>query len=322
MNAPALRLVVNGDTRRTEMAAALARMNSPLGRRAREYVNGRVDRQEISRGTATRTRTVLSYLCESFGQRPVDRLSHKDIDRWRASRHYLSPATLRNDISTVRGFVRWLQRERHVRNDPMAYTKPPKVPRSVPRALTRDEVDQLWSVLPDDRARAIVALMLGCGLRRIEVLRLEVADWDRRDGTIRVLGKGGHQRTVPVPGFVADHLDSYLCTARLGPMIRTLDGTRGLAHSTLGRMMEKWMREAGIKTAAFDGRNCHSLRHTLASEVADVESDLRVLQEILGHQYLTSTQVYLRRTQLPKMREAMEAAAADMRTADTATTTY
>lgn len=286
------------------------RMQTPLGALVRVYVNGRLARGEIMRGSATRTRTILSYLADTFGHRPVANMGHADIDRWRATRGHLSPATLRTEISVVRGFVRWLQRERHVRTDPMAYTKPPRVPRTVPRALTRSEVEALWRVLPDERARAIVALMLGCGLRRCEVLRLQVGDWDRRLGTIRVHGKGNHERVIPIPGYVATHLERYLVDARWGPMIRRLDGVTSISSSYLGRLVQEWMVEAGVKHAPLDGKACHALRHTLASEVADVEPDLRVLQEILGHRYLTSTQVYLRRVQLPRMRAAMEAAAA------------
>lgn len=285
------------------------RFETPLGRLAKRYVKGRLERGELARSSSRSIKTVLGALVETFGARPVEQLGPSDIDRWLATTRHLAAATRRSQLSAVRGFMLWLQRERHIRNDPLRFTKPLRVPRTVPRALTRDETDALWAVLPDDRARAIVALMLGVGLRRCEVLGLQVGDWDRRERTLRVVGKGGHQRLLPVPDHVRVHLDRYLVGALRGPMIQRVDGPGGISNSYLGILMKQWMYDAGIKSSPHDGRACHSLRHTLASEVVDVEPDLRVVQQILGHQSLTSTQIYLRHIQMPKMRAAMEAAA-------------
>ncbi len=291
-----------------ETKVSPGRFETPLGRLMLTYCSGRVARQEVTMATIRRTKTVLGVFSETYGRRPVEQLGRSHVERFLEIRGtQVAPATLRHDIVAIKGFARYLLRERHIKRDPMAYVQRVRVPRSVPRALTRDEVSKLWAVLPDDRARAIVALMLGCGLRRAEVQNLQVGDWDQRDQTLRILGKGGHERVVPVPAFVAAALRRYMTAKALGPMITTQDGSRGLSHSYYGRMMGAWMADAGIKSAAHDGRSCHSLRHTLASDVADIEPDLRVLQQILGHVNLTSTQIYLRRVHLPKMRAAMDA---------------
>jgi integrase/recombinase XerC len=224
------------------------------------------------------------------------------------SRAHLSPGTRRNELSIMRGFVAWLQQERHVRRSPLVGVRPPKVPRSVPRALTRDECDAIADVLPDARAHAIFVLMRRCGLRRCEVLGLEVGDWDRGAETLRVTGKGSHERLVPVPDDVTAALRVYVAWPA-GPMVRTLDGRRGISTSYLGRLVSSWMFDAGVKVAPWDGRAAHSFRHTIASEVADIVSDLRVVQELLGHRSLMSTQVYLRRVNLGATRSALDAAA-------------
>lgn len=272
------------------------------------YVASRLTRREIGRLTAARTRTVLGSFARVFGQRPVKNMSVTDIERWLRTRQHVAVSTLRYDIVTLRTFVKWLRNEGELRNDPMKTILNPKTPRSVPRALTRTEVRALLSVLPDARANAIAMLMLGLGLRLTEVASLQAGDWDQVARTLRVTGKGGHTRLLPVPGRVATALTRYRPQPS-GAMIRHHDGSHGLSAKRISALMREWMWTAGIKHAPYDGRACHSLRHTLASEVADVEPDMRVLQQILGHVSLTSTQIYLRGVESARLRSALEEAA-------------
>lgn len=282
---------------------------TPLRKLVELYATGRINRREVTRATGTRQRSVLRSFAASYGHREVKQLSAVDVERWIGERApHLAPGSRRYEVATLRQFMQWLRRERHIRTDPMLNVKNPKVPRRVPRALSRDETARIWEALPDDRARAMFALMRGLGLRRCEVLAAQVGDWDQTVKTLHVTGKGGHQRVVPVPDVVAVHLARYLAGARItaGPMIRTLDGTRGISNCYVGVLVRQWMELAGVKTGAYDGKAAHSLRHTLASEVADVEPDLRVVQDLLGHVSLSSTQVYLRRTTIALLRSAMD----------------
>lgn len=290
------------------LAAAESEEMRAIRRLTAQYVRERVQRHEIVKSSARRMRTVLSYFAQSYGGRDPAKMGRKDVERWLATRAHLGAGTRRNEVVIVRGFVKWLREMRILKADPMLGIKSPKVPRAVPRALTDDEARRLWFALPDPRARAIVALMIGVGLRREEVITVQVGDWDRGGRTLRVLGKGGHVRLLPVPQAVAAVLELYVSHSA-GPMIRREDGVHGISNSYVGRLMRTWMESAGIKNAAFDGKACHSLRHTLASRVADREPDLRVLQQILGHVSLTSTQIYLRHAEMGKLRAAMEGAA-------------
>lgn len=272
------------------------------------WVNGRVRRREITADTARRYRTVALSFAVSYGGRPVKSMGRHDIERWIETRSHLAPGTLRNDVNQVRQFVTWLQREKHIARNPMLDIRTPKVPRSVPRALTAAEARRFWESLPDLRARAIVTLMLGLGMRRAEVLGLQVGDWDRRAGVIVVTGKGGHMRMLPILPAQADHLQRYLDSIGVtaGPMIRTEDGTRSISNCWLGMLVAQWMRDCGVKHRPLDGKAAHALRHTAASDIADVESDLRVVQQFLGHQSLATTQVYLRRIDVGEIRAALE----------------
>lgn len=313
---PHLRLVVGSQTKPATAPAVHAdATHMTLSGHIQRYLHDRRTRGEITDITVANQRSILNSFARSYGQRPVRNLARRDIERWMSSRskcadgHSRSPGSRRTDFSIVHTFVTWMLRERIITRNPMIDIPPPKVPRSVPRSLTADEVRKVWAVLPNLRARAIVVLMYSLGLRKIEVHRLQVGDWDRTAGVLTVTGKAGHQRGLPVTPTEAHHLNAYLESIASvgGPMIRTGDGERALGVGHMGHLMADWMRAAGIKRAPRDGKGCHSWRHTAISDLADVEPDLRVLQEFAGHIHLSSTQVYLRRITLAKVRAAMDA---------------
>lgn len=254
-------------------------------------------------------RNILRRFAQTVGNRPVRNLSPADVERWLRTRHHCAAGTVRLELVTIRGFAKWLRRHGHVQRDVFRDVRMPRLPRSVPRSLGAAEVDALVAVLPDDRAHAIVALMLGLGLRRAEVAGLQAGDWDREAETLVVVGKGGHARMLPVPARVAAALNRYRPRLTSGPLIQRLDELGPLSPARISDLMSEWMLLAGIKAGPYDGKACHSLRHTLATNVADVEPDLRVVQQVLGHASLVSTQVYLRGVETGRMRAALEAVA-------------
>ncbi len=273
------------------------------------YLAQRLALHELTPLTARNHRSALSTFSRSCGRRPVERLSPRDVERWLATRHHLAPATRRSQFSYIRSFCSWLVKRRYVRTDPTADVKAPRLPRSVPRALPRDDIGRLLAACPDERGRAIVWLMVGMGLRCVEVARLEVGDWDRAVGVMVVEGKGRHQRALPVPLDVEAAVGAYLHRhpATAGPLIRSYRVPPEALHAdTISGMVSEWMALAGIKRLPRDGVSAHALRHTAASDVLEHCHDLRVVQAMLGHQHLSSTSVYLRRAAIGQMREAMD----------------
>ena len=272
------------------------------------YMRGRVARHEIQRTTASHQRTMLLGFAGSYGKRPVNVLSRRHVEAWLEGRHDLAPGSRRNEFQALRQFTRWLLQERAIKTDPCAHMRAPKVPRPIPRAMPQADVVALIGALPDDRARVVVALMLRMGLRRAEVVRLQDGDYDQVGQTLVVVGKGGHTRILPVPSDVARSLREYAANQgrTAGPLVHRLDGQGGISNSRLGQLIRAWMEDAGVKSRAGDGRAAHSLRHTMATRVVEVEPDLRVVQQILGHISLTSTQIYLRHAELGRVRAAME----------------
>ena len=276
------------------------------------YVRGRVRRGEIKHNTAARNRSILMAFAASYGKRKVALMGRHAIERWLEERSPdLAPASRRNEFQAVRQFVRWLIAEKHLKSDPMAGMKAPRVPRSVPRAMPSADVDKLLDVLPDARARLAISLMVRLGLRRNEVITVQVGDYDADAETLTVLGKGGHTRLLPVPPDVSRAIRDYLAVRgwTAGPMILREDGSAGLSNSRIGQMVRGFMEDAGVKARPYDGRAAHSLRHTAATNVVAVEADLRVVQQFLGHASLTSTQRYLAHAEIGKIRSALEKSA-------------
>lgn len=278
----------------------------PLSRR---YLDERARRSEIGGNTLRNQRSILASFTREFGNRPPERLTRRFIERWLGTIGHLAPSTRRYQLSTVRVFCRWLIERGVIDRDPTDGLAPIRQPRAVPRALNPADVAALLRALPDQRARAIVWLMVGCGLRCCEVSRLTVSDYDPHSRTITVIGKGSHERVLPVPARVAREVDRYLDETGVvtGPLIRgAYNPSAGIGADTISKYVSRWMGDAGIKHNRRDGRSAHALRHTAASDVLDRGADLRVVQAMLGHQHLNTTSIYLRRANLGQLRAAME----------------
>lgn len=158
-------------------------------------------------------------------------------------------------------------------------------------------------MLPDPRAVAIVAVMERMGLRCVEVARLEVADWDRAERLIYVWGKGGRRRTVPVPDDVAAALAPHVRDRDRGPIF-------GIGAARLSQLVSQWMRQAGLKSEARDGKSAHALRHRAATEAYRRTKDLQAVQQLLGHKNVATTDRYLARADLDRVRAALGVQAA------------
>jgi integrase/recombinase XerD len=275
---------------------------------AEEYVRERVVRKELTRQTARNVRCALVRFAHFAGEGPVGELDYRAVEAWLADRAHLAAATRRSQFSAVHTFCAWLHRRRLIDRSPTLDVPAPKLARSVPRALPETSVARFLTACPDHRAKAIGWLMVGMGLRCVEVAGLQVGDWDRGRGLMVVQGKGSHERALPVPEPVIIAVDAYLAEhpTFTGPLVRSYRRPScGLGADTISGLVARWMDDAGIKHRARDGVSAHALRHTAASDVLDRCKDLRVVQQMLGHQHLATTSIYLRRAALGPMREAM-----------------
>lgn len=272
------------------------------------YVNARRQRGEISRSTAADLRSRLDGLDRSFGDRPLGQLGTKAIEAWLGSIGQHAPATRRAYRSTANLFCEYLVREKMIKANPVTDTPRVREGRTVPRGFRQEDVAAVLAVCPDARARAILWLLVGCGLRCVEVARLGGADYDPVALTLFVKGKSSHERIVPVPVVVARALDRYIAERgrRSGPLVASYANGGSLTRGHVSYLVACWCREAGVHTAAWDGRTAHAFRHTCATDVLDGCNDLRIVQAMLGHHTLAASARYVGVAALPKVRAAME----------------
>lgn len=281
-----------------------------LGKLAVRYIDDRRKAGQISRLTAEANHRHLRSFVESFGRRPLTQLGHAAVQRWLEAmeNHGYAPATRSVHLSTLRGFARWCVLHKHAKVDWTLHAPKIRRSRQVPRDLTADHFTLILAAARDLRCRCVLWLMFGCGLRCVEVSRLQVDDLDRASGFLFVVGKGGHQGFVPAPAPVVDAIDAYLADAghSSGQLIRPVRGpNRQLSPSRISHFAIQAIRDSGVKIRNGDGRSAHGLRAAAASELYDTCQDPRIVQQFLRHQHLQTTSLYLRRADQEKVREAV-----------------
>jgi integrase/recombinase XerD len=203
-------------------------------------------------------------------------------------------------LAAVRNFHRFLLREGDTDVDPSAPVVRPKVPRTLPHPLTVEEVARILSAPPDAetagiRDRALLETMYGAGLRISEAVGLDVDDLDLDEGSVRVVGKGDKERVVPLGRFAVTAVESYLsrsrpslARSRSGPaLFLNLRGGR-LSRQGAAIVLKKTAKRAGVHRRVTP----HTLRHSFATHLLEGGADIRVVQELLGHSSLTTTQIY------------------------------
>ncbi|NJE05436.1 recombinase XerC [Thermococcus sp. M36] len=186
--------------------------------------------------------------------------------------------------------------------------KPPKVPRSLPKALTREEVKRLLSVIPPTRKRdrLIVLLLYGAGLRVSELCNLKKSDVDLDRNLIVVRGgKGAKDRVVPIPAFLGRAIREYLEGRNDGSEYLIVEDRRRnkdrLSPKTVWHLLKKYGQKAGVEVTP------HKLRHSFATHMLENGVDIRAIQELLGHSNLSTTQIYTKVT-VEHLRKAQEKA--------------
>jgi integrase/recombinase XerD len=214
----------------------------------------------------------------------------------------LSSSSAGRAVVAVRGLHRFALREGMTTTDPAREVRPPAPARRLPKAISVEQVEALLEAAGRGdtplalRDRALLELLYGTGARISEAVGLAVDDLDRRAGLVRLDGKGGKQRVVPVGSYAQRAVEAYLVRAR--PVLSGA-GTGGAAlflNARGGRLSRQsaWtvLRSAAGKAGLGVDVSPHTLRHSFATHLLDGGADVRVVQELLGHASVTTTQVY------------------------------
>ncbi|GAB3662638.1 site-specific tyrosine recombinase XerD [Actinocorallia lasiicapitis] len=217
-----------------------------------------------------------------------------------ADRPPLSAGSAARAVVAVRGLHRFAVREGIAALDPSREVKPPSPPRRLPKAISLTDVERLLEASGDESARglrdrALLELLYGCGARISEALGLDLDEVDLESGFVRVSGKGSKVRVVPIGGYAGRALESYLVRAR-PELVRAGRGVPALFLNARGGRLSRqgaWMvLGAAADKARLDHVSPHTLRHSFATHLLERGADVRVVQELLGHASVTTTQVY------------------------------
>ena len=248
----------------------------------------------------------LDFLAEHRGAVPslgeLAALAPADFRAYLARRaaDELKRSSTARTLSVLRGFFRFLDRRGLVRNAALAAVRTPKLPKSVPKALTVADAGSVLDTVetlarePWIGARdiALLTLLYGCGLRLSEALGLTRAEAPLKPGTLVVTGKGNKQRHVPVLPAVAEAIAAYVaaCPYRLAPEDTLFVGARGGALHP--RLVQGRLQELRGYLGLPESATPHALRHSFATHLLAGGGDLRAIQELLGHASLSTTQRY------------------------------
>lgn len=260
--------------------------------------------------TVTAYRSDVSSFWDFAHSAGVNTLSELTLDVFRqwlfvSSQQGLSQTTLARRAASVKSFTAWLRRQHLLESDPAARLKAPKTEHSLPRVIASGHLDDIFTLLQDKaqdgepvavRNNAIVELLYASALRVSELVGLNVQDIDFSARTVRVMGKGAKQRVVPFGIPASRALTEYLESAR--PLLQrekteteaVFLGARGARMSSRAvyALIAQLLEPLGGSGPA----GPHSLRHTAATHLLDGGADLRIVQEMLGHASMGTTQIY------------------------------
>ncbi len=280
---------------------------------ARDAMAGWLDAQTALKGASQNTidaygRDVADFLAfitgykgEAQGIGPLSTLSVRDMRAWMAAGRAdgISPRSMARKLSAVKSFIRWLSDREGFDPTAVLSARAPKFPRKLPRPLAEDaardmisqvelQSDQGWIGARDS---AVMTLLYGCGLRISEALSLKGSDAPLAE-VIRITGKGGKERIVPVVPVARRAVQDYLrlCPWPVEPDAPLFRGKRGGALAP--RMVQKVTEQARMQLGLPASVTPHAMRHSFATHLLNAGGDLRAIQELLGHASLSTTQNY------------------------------
>jgi len=214
----------------------------------------------------------------------------------------LSKVSVARALAALRSMYKWLAREGMVQQNPAKLVAMPRTPKKLPRVPTLEEMNTLLdSGMPEaarfpERDRAIFELLYGCGLRNSELVGIELGDLDSANGLLLVRGKGKKERYVPLEGKAEEALKAY-ADARRKILVESRKNTRRLFINRRGgplttRSVARIVKQIAVAKGLPPDVHPHTLRHAFGTHLLTEGADLRAIQELLGHERLSTTQKY------------------------------
>jgi len=266
----------------------------------------------IERGLAPLTRSAYeadirryaAYMAEA-GHSGPDSVSYSDLQafiEFLGARCELGAKSLARNLSSLRTLHKFLHSEGFCAKDPSELLTMPRLARKLPDVLSLEEIEAMLQNCPADpagiRARAMIELLYGCGLRVSELTSLQLSRIHLAEAYLRILGKGSKERLVPIGEHAIEALLHYLKTVRLEQRITAGHEDRvflnqrgkGISRVAVFNIVKELALAAGIRNKQVSP---HSLRHSFATHLIEGGADLRAVQDMLGHASITTTEIYL-----------------------------
>lgn len=242
----------------------------------------------------------FSYLTEQ--QLVFEKVSAVTVQHYLASltTRQMAASSIARHIASLRRFFMWAKLHGEIATNPLVEVLSPRLGRHLPKALSESQVTRLLDVDVQSRLgrrdKAMLELLYASGLRVSELVSLKLSEFSLRQGVLRVLGKGAKERLVPVGDAAIAATEAYLSKERPGLLRKTLvcdylfvnQRGYGMSRQACWYMLKKRARNAGIQQPV----SPHMLRHSFATHLLDHGADLRVVQMLLGHTDLATTQIY------------------------------
>lgn len=272
---------------------------APAHQHLADFLSHLTHERRLAANTATSYQRDIEELIQLAQDHPLDKLQVHQIRRFVAQLHArgLGGRSIARMLSAWRGFYRYLARDRGYTANPCIGIRAPKAAKRLPHALSPDEAGRLMNISDDGslalRDKAMFELFYSSGLRLSELTSLAPADIDHADCTVRVTGKGGKTRVVPVGRHALAAVDAWLAPraeiAAQGESALFVNRNGGrLGVRSVELRLKQWAVRAGLDASVHP----HMLRHSFASHVLQSSGDLRAVQEMLGHASISTTQVY------------------------------
>jgi len=242
---------------------------------------------------------------------PIEQTTDKKIDAYIDYLHAkrMQPASINCYLAIVRVFYAYLKFEEQIKlANPVKTGRRLRVAKPLPRALREDQIDRFFEVINSKRDWAMFRLMLRCGLRVEEVANLTLGAIDLKQRRLMVLnGKGGKDRVVYISEDAADALDAYLRLRRHSRMKKVFLVDKGdykgqpISVRGIQKRIEYYSRKTGITVC------CHRLRHTMATQLLNADAEVETIQDLLGHNWITTTQRYCKVSNVKVQRDYFKA---------------
>ena len=247
--------------------------------------------------------TVASYCSDvekflaAFGGRP-DEAGPSEIEEYLATRTQLSERSQARLVSSLRSFFDWMVKEGYITDNPCDKVDAPKLGVYLPSVLSEEEVDRIircvdTSSWTGKRDRAILEVLYGCGLRVSEASGLKISSLFLEQGFLRIIGKGNKERLVPIGEMAIEALNIYM-EDRPDPAAKNDDIVflnrfgKSISRVSLFKIVKRYTLAAGI----LKDISPHTFRHSFATHLIEHGADLRVVQEMLGHENIATTEIY------------------------------